>query len=197
MTVTDCADAHSAPATVVADLKRWAKFTVRYYLTCFLVLGLVSTGRAEDLHPREMVGTYAYAVPGSTDVLSLDPAGTYSLSTKGFDGRSSRLTFREEGFWKFDGWAIVLEPKVASPGCARRLFPQETEAGGRLLVSALRRRHSSGEYYFSYMFIPGSEAPPSLPDKQPEPNKALVPTPMSVTPAASAPVAPATGAAHL
>jgi hypothetical protein len=33
--------------------------------------------------------------------------------------------------------------------------------------------------------------------KTKEPNQALVPTPMSVTPAAGAPVAPATGAAHL
>ena len=29
MTVTDCADAHSAPATVVADLGRWAKMQER------------------------------------------------------------------------------------------------------------------------------------------------------------------------
>jgi hypothetical protein len=40
-------------------------------------------------------------------------------------------------------------------------------------------------------------APLKVREKANKPNKALVPTPMSVTPAANAPVAPATGAAHL
>ena len=38
---------------------------------------------------------------------------------------------------------------------------------------------------------------PEYVPKEEEPNQALVPTPMSVTPAADAPVAPDTGAAHL
>jgi hypothetical protein len=37
----------------------------------------------------------------------------------------------------------------------------------------------------------------SVTDREPSPNKALVPTPASVTPAAGAPVAPDAGAAHL
>lgn len=44
-------------------------------------------------------------------------------------------------------------------------------------------------------YVPGRI--PRLIEESGRPNQALVPTPMSVTPAAGAPVAPATGAAHL
>jgi hypothetical protein len=60
---------------------------------------------------------------------------------------------------------------------------------------------SASAAWISYLSARASRAdsvPAQLPASEKKaPNQTLVPTPMSVTPAANAPVAPATGAAHL
>ena len=127
------------------------------FFTVFLLFATVSL--AQQVQRDVFVGIYVYMVPGGTDTLHLAPSGIYSLITEGEAGRTSRVTAREQGRWKFDGWAVILEPDPASEKTeqkngwvGRRLFPVEDIDGSRFLVSPLRKQKGSDEYFFHPMF---------------------------------------------
>ncbi len=87
-------------------------------------------------------------------------------------GSSGKPIFSIDGGWQIMGyWSLDVDSQGRS---YYEDFQREVKSHKRVIAIAVRENKN---------------------DKRP--NKALVPTPMSVTPAASAPVAPATGAAHL
>src|ERR1035437_10087583 len=175
MAVTDCADAHSAPATVVADLGRSAR-----------KMNLPKL-RKPSYSPLAWLSiVWAVAAVGYV-VLSLDTGPMRMvLSALG-------AIVRIFGIWlgfKISGVVLTLcfsysvFTKIAH--VIHGDFPA-VQLGVALL-------HVMFVWVIAvWLFREWRNGP----KKEKRPNKALVPTPASVTPAAGAPVAPDAGAAHL